>query len=263
MRDTEAGRSRLIASLQKGIDLLFLFSEAEPVLSLQDIAARLELPRSSTYRLVATLRRAGLVVHDPAARRYRLGARLLRLHSAVIRPMDLRTLALPFLRELVERSSETAHLTERRGDVGVIVEVVESPYALRMAPRRGETFPLHAGALGRAILALLPPRDINRIVASAPRRRVAPNTPTTPAAIRRLLGQVRKVGHAVSIQELTDGACGVSAPLLRADGQAIGSIGVSGPMQRLTPDRREALVEPVRKAAAEISAALQRQPAMP
>jgi IclR family acetate operon transcriptional repressor len=122
---------------------------------------------------------------------------------------------------------------------------------------------LHAGALGRAILAWLPPRDVNRIVASAPRRRVAPNTPTTAAAIRRLLEPVRKAGYAASIQELTAGACGVSAPLLRADGQAIGSIGVSGPMQRLTPDRREALVEPVRKAAAEVSAALQRHPPTP
>ena len=263
MRDNSTGRSGLIASLQKGIDLLFLFSEAEPSLSLQEIAARLALPRSSAYRFAGTLRSAGLLVQDPASRRYRLGARLLRLQSAITCPMDLRTLAVPFMRELVERSSETAHLTERRGDTGVIVEVVESPYTLRMAPRRGETFPLHGGALGRAILAFLPPRDVARIVAAAPRRPVAPNTPTTPAGIRRLLRQVREAGYAMSIQELTAGACGVSAPLRQADGWAVASIGISGPMQRLTAERREALIEPVRKAAAEISAAVQRQLPVP
>lgn len=63
----------------------------------------------------------------------------------------------------------------------------------------------------------------------------------------------------MSIQELTPGACGVSAPVRGADGWAMGSIGVSGPLQRLTTERREALIEPVRKAAAEISAAIQHQ----
>jgi DNA-binding IclR family transcriptional regulator len=253
----------LIGSLRKGVELLFLFSQAEPALSLQEIAARLAVPRSSAHRLVATLRSAALVVQDPASRRYRLGARLLRLPSAVVGPADLRTLALPFMRELVERSGETAHLTERRGARGVIVEVVESPHTLRMAPRRGESFPLHAGALGRAILAGLPPRDQSRIVAAVPRRRLAPNTPTTPAALRRLLRSVQQAGYAVSIQEVTPGACGVSVPLVGPDGWAVGSLGVSGPMPRLTPERREALVEPLRKAAAEIAAALRGQPRDP
>jgi DNA-binding IclR family transcriptional regulator len=251
------GDRRLIGSLRKGIDLLFLFSQAEPALPLQEIARRLALPRSSAYRFAATLRSTGLLVQDPASHRYRLGARLLRLQSAVVRPMDLRSVALPFMQELVERSGETAHLTERRGDRGVIVEVVESPHTLRMAPRRGETFPLHAGALGRAILAGLAPDEVSRIVAAAPRRRLGPNAPTSAAAIRRLILAVRRAGYAVSIQEVTPGACGVSVPLLGAEGWAIASLGVSGPMPRLTAERREALIEPLRKAAAEISVTMQ------
>lgn len=248
-----------VASLRKGIDLLFLFSEAEPVLSLRDISSRLKLPKSTTYRFVSTLRDTGLLVQDPESRRYRLGARLLSLLPAIIRPVDLRTLALPFLHELVERSGETAHLTERRGSVAVITEVVESPIMLRMAPKRGQTFPLHAGALCRAILAFLPPREVDQILQSGRLKRFTPDTPTTPVTLRRALRDVRKAGYAVSHQELTVGACGISAPILGPDGWAIASLGISGPMQRLTEEKRKALVEPVRRAAAEVSVLVRQQ----
>ncbi len=248
-----------VASLRKGIDLLFLFSEAEPVLGVQEIASRLRLPKSTTYRFVSTLRQAGLVVQDPESRRYRLGARLLSLQPAVIRPVDLRTLALPFLRDLMERSGETAHLTERRGSSAVITEVVESPSMLRMAPKRGQTFPLHAGALCRAILAFRPPREIDQILQAKKLKRFTPNTPVTPAAAKRALQEVRNAGYAVSLQEITVGACGISAPVLGPDGWAIASIGVSGPMQRLTEPKRQALVEPIRKAAAEVTLMVRQQ----
>lgn len=242
-----------VASLRRGIDLLFLFSEAEPTLALRDISARLKIPKSTTYRFVSTLRATGLLVQDPESRRYRLGARILSLQSAVIQPTDLRSLALPFLRDLVARSGETAHLTERRGTVAVVTEVVESPSMLRMAPKRGQILALHAGALCRAILAFLPPQDIDEILRPKKLKRSTPNTPTTPTVVNRTLQIVRNTGFALSLQEITLGGCGISAPVLGPDGWAIGSIGVSGPMHRLTEEKRKVLVEPIRKAAAELS----------
>jgi DNA-binding IclR family transcriptional regulator len=242
-----------VASLRRGIDLLFLFSEAEPTLGLRDISARLKIPKSTTYRFVSTLRAAGLLVQDPESRRYRLGARILSLQSAVIQPMDLRSLALPFLRDLVARFGETAHLTERRGSVAVVTEVVETPSMLRMAPKRGQVFPLHAGAFCRAIFAFLPPRDIDQILRAKKLRRFTADTPTTPTAVKRKLQMVRNTGYALSLQEITPGGCGISAPVLGPDGWAIGCIGVSGPMHRLTEEKRRVLFEPIRRMASEVS----------
>jgi len=259
MRNTPDRQRGTVASLRKGVDLLFLFSEAEPVLGVQEIASRLRLPKSTAYRFVSTLRQLGLLVQDTESRRYRLGARLLSLQPAVIRPVDLRTLALPFLQGLMQRSGETAHLTERRGALAAITEVVEGPSMLRMAPKRGQTFPLHSGALSRAILAYLPPREINQILQARKLKRFTPNTPTSAAAVKRTLQEVRRAGYALSLQEVTVGACGISAPILGPNGRVIGSIGVSGPMQRLTEQKRQALVEPIRKAAAEVGGLARQQ----
>jgi DNA-binding IclR family transcriptional regulator len=255
---TTSSRSTL-TTLRKGIEFLFLFSEAEPTLSLQDIASRLKLPKSTAYRFVHTLREAGVLAQDPESRRYRLGARLLDLPAAISRPVDLRTAALPIMRELVALSDETAHLTERRGDLAVITEVVERPHILRMAPKRGQSFPLHAGALSRAILAFLPPHDIQRILHARRPKRFTPNSPTSPAALAKAVQDTRDEGCALSVQEVTLGACGISAPVLGRDGWAVGSLGISGPMHRLTEDRRAALVGPVREAAQSLSALIRRE----
>ncbi|MFB3819932.1 MAG: IclR family transcriptional regulator [Candidatus Methylomirabilales bacterium] len=253
------GTDGSIQSLRKGLELLFLFSEAEPHLSLTQISARLKLPKSTAYRFIATLKEGGLLTQDPETRLYRLGARLLALPAAVVHPTDLRTLALPFLRQLVEQSGETAHLTERRGAAGVIAEVVESPHVLRMAPRRGQTFALHAGALGRAILAFLPPHEAEPILRRRALPRFTPNTPATPAALRRRLEETRQAGYAVSLAEVTAGACGISAPILGPEGWAVASLGISGPLERLDAEKRAGLIEPVREAARALSTLVKRQ----
>ncbi len=246
-------RPSTLATLRKGIDLLFLFSEAESSRSLLEIAARLNLPKSTTYRFVHTLRDLGLLVQDPKTRRFALGTRLLDLRPAIERPIDLRAAALPFLRELVQRSGETAHATERRGASAVIVDVLEAPHILRMVPKRGEAFPLHAGALSRAILAFLPPQEIEEILRAEPLRAFTERTPTRTGILRRVLRQTREHGFAVSHEEVTPGALGISAPILGHDGWAIGSIGLSCVMQRVTPTMCKALCEPVQRAGREVS----------
>ena len=74
MRDTLDRPPRSsIASLRKGIELLFLFSETEPSLSLRDVASRLKLRRARATASAGTLRDADVLVQEPVTRRYRLG----------------------------------------------------------------------------------------------------------------------------------------------------------------------------------------------
>jgi len=254
-------RPPAIGSLRKGIEVLFLFSEAEPALRLGEIAERLRLPKSTASRFASTLREVGLLTQDRATRRYQLGTRLLALQPALLRAArDLPALARPFLRSLAEESGETAHLTERRGQVGIITELVESPHVLRMAPRRGQTVPLHAGALARTILAFLPPAEIERILRRRPLERLAPGTPVALSTLRSALAEVRRLGYAVTLEEINAGACGVAAPILGADGWAVGSIGLSGPLSRLTAERRRELVDPVCRAGRELSQLIRHHP---
>jgi IclR family acetate operon transcriptional repressor len=119
------------------------------------------------------------------------------------------------------------------------------------------------GGAGRgeveADLAFLPPPEIERILRVRRPKRFTPSSPTTAAAIAKALREAREHGGALSVQEVTLGACGISAPIVGRDGWAIGSLGISGPMHRLTSERRAAMLGPVRDAARTLSALIRRE----
>jgi IclR family acetate operon transcriptional repressor len=247
-----------IASLQKGVDLLFLFVDS-PTLGVREIADRLHVPVSTAYRFVRTFRDKGLLEQDPVTRKYQLGLRLLSLEAPILRPLDVRRTGLPHMEVLAQHCQETVQLTLRRGFQGVIIEVVESPEPLRVAPARGQSVPLHSGALAKAILAFLPKPEIDRYFASGPLQRFTPDTITDPTHLGRELARIRKRGYAVSRQEVVLGAGGVAAPIFDSTGQVIASIGVSAPLQRLTAAKIVETVPEVLRHAEKMSAELGRR----
>lgn len=244
-----------IGSLEKGVDLLFLFVDS-PTLGVREIAERLGVPVSTAYRFVRTLRHKGLLEQDAVTRKYQLGLHLLMLEASVLRHLDVRRIALPHMEVLAQRCQETVQLTLRRGFQGVCVEVVESPEPLRVAPARGQSLPLHTGALAKAILAFLPKAEIDRYLARGPLHHFTPNTITHPRHLRQELARIRKRGYAVSTQEVYLGAAGIAAPVFDSTGMVIASLGISGPLHRLTPVKIAEIVPEVLRHTEKMSAEL-------
>lgn len=248
-------KRRGIGSLVKAIDILFLFTDTSP-LGVRDIAQRLQIPATTAYRFVRTLRDRGLLEQDPQTRKYQLGLRLLELEGPILKHLDVRRAALPHMEDLAEHCNETVQLTLRRGTVGVCIEVVESSEPLRVAPARGQSVPLHSGALAKAILAFLPKAEMDGYLDSGPLRRFTPNTLTEPNRLREELARIRKGGYAISLQEVYLGAAGVAAPIFDGAGRVVASLGVSGPIHRLTTSRLTGLAPEVLRHAEKISAQL-------
>lgn len=247
-----------IGSLQKGVDLLFLFV-VSPTLGVREIADRLHVPVSTAYRFVRTFRDKGLLEQDLVTRKYRLGLRLLALEAPILRPLDVRRIGLPHMEALAQQCQETVQLTLRRGFQGVIIEVLESPEPLRVAPARGQSVPLHTGALAKAILAFLQKAEIDRYLASGSLQRFTPDTITDPTRLGKDLGGIRKKGYAVSRQEVVLGAGGLAAPVFDSTGLVIASIGVSGPLHRLTAAKIAGTVPELLRHAEKMSAELGRR----
>lgn len=252
MRD---GRANGIGSLEKGVDLLFLFVQSS-TLGVREIADRLDVPLSTAYRFVRTLRGCGLLEQHPGTRKYQLGLRLLALEEPILRNLDVRRIALPRVQALARHCEETVQLMVRRGHHAVCIEVLESREPLRVAPPLGSSVPLHGGALAKVILAFLPATEIERYLSGGPLRRFTPDTITDPGHLRDELARIRKRGYAVSRQEVYVGARGVAAPILGSNGQVIASLGASGPMHRLTAVKAEDIAPEVVQHARQISVEL-------
>jgi len=237
---------------ERSIALLKLVAELSDF-SLTEIAERADLPVSSVHRLMQPLISAGLV-ERAGGQRYRPGGEFLRLARILLRNMDVGRLSRPFLRELWDEWQETTVLCLYRAQAhkGLIVETVPAPHPLRFVLEPMSEIPLPWGSLGRAILAHLSVQDQKHALQASPA--VGPFSGSRLPAQRELerdLAEIRTRGVAVYRNDRVDLA-GVAAPVLRADGTVVGSVGIILPARRFQLRKSAAMMKAVRRAANQI-----------
>jgi DNA-binding IclR family transcriptional regulator len=246
-----------IGALLHGLSILDLYSADERVLSVGEMARRLDMHKSSASRLAATLSAAGYLETAGAPGRYRLGSKLLGLAAIAADAETLPRIATPVLERLVATCGETGHVAVLDGVDVVTVGVVDGWHSVRMHSTVGKRSPAYATAIGKALLAALPDAEVRRRYAGrrALERRT-PNTIRTVAELVEQLGEVRANGWAADREELEDGLRCVAAPITDHRGAVAGAVGLSGPSDRMTPVTLRRLGRELTKTAAEVSAGL-------
>ena len=189
------------------------------------------LPKSTCYRFLNTLKKKNLLEYDSVLGMNKLGVRLLKLESVILSlsPIDLARISLPFMQELSRISGETTQLLILKKDEGVCIEKVESPQTLRVMPDKGTIIELHSGASGKVIMAYLTDEQQNRIIEEKGLKYFTPNTITDPIVLKKQLREIRKLGYAISDQELFTGVSALAAPIFDFNDKVIASICVVGP----------------------------------
>ena len=243
-------------SIEKAIDILFCFDAAHSQRRLTDISDKLGLNKSTTHRLLALLKKKGLVVADPRTQLYSLGPGIVDLAWVVLRQQDLRDVCRPYLLRLQQTTHETVSLYTRAGDKRVCVEELESEQHIKYAQRVGMTAPLHVGAPGKALLGFLPPQELEALLDGLDLTAVTENTFTDREQLSLELLVTRTRGFAISAGERTPGASAVAAPIWDRSGLPIAAVCVLGPEQRLTLGKLQELGPQVIQVAQEMSAAL-------
>jgi DNA-binding IclR family transcriptional regulator len=244
----------------KLLGVLDVFSHERSAHSLSELARRTGLPLSTTHRLVGELVRWGGLERG-ADGRYRIGLRLVEVAALCPRGIGLRDVALPFMEDLYEASHQNVQLAVRDGTDGVYVERIAGRSAVPVLTRVGAHWPLHATGVGLVLLAHAP-SDVQESVLARPLTSFTPFTVTDPAALRRVLAEVRRTGFAVSDRQITDDAYSVSAPIVDASRTCVASLSIVVPA---TDPGRTAWAPAVRAAALGISRQLTRAagPAVP
>jgi len=242
-----------LQSVDRAITVLKALGDATSDLGVTGLSQRLGFPKSTVHRLLTTLEQGELVEQDPATEKYRLGIGLVRLAELVLMRMDLQQVAQPHLRALAEACQETVNLSILTGDDKVInIASFPSPRMVRNVGWIGREMLPHSVSSGKALLAYLPKRRVERILAAG-LPRFTQGTITDPAHLREELAQIRQRGYAVVREELEEGLSAVAAPIVDHEGQVIAVISVSGPSFRLTEERLEELAEMTREAAQAVS----------
>jgi len=251
-----AVQPQLIQALDRGLMLLEALGDEEKEISLADLAARFPWDKSTTHRLLATLRRRGYVDQDPETGRYRLGLALLRLSGALNQRLDLRRSAALPVEELAQASRETAHVAVYdRGEVVILLQT-DSPEKVRIHTYPGMRLPVHCSSLGKVLLAGMAPSELAQWRREAQLQRYTAHTLADLKTLRAHLVQVRKQGYGTDDQEYEEGIRCLACPVKNSEGQVVAAVGISGPAQRLPPEKHPHYLELVGGAAAAISRSL-------
>ncbi len=198
-------------------------------LSLSQIAERVDLARSTVHRLVAALEQEGFVVAATSSRGFRLGPALASLASAASR--DVTALIHPFLVELSQELNETVDLAVLEHDHVLFVDQVPAAtQRLRAVSAVGAVFPVHCTANGKALLALLPIGDVERLL-PARLERLTPQTITSRADLLAELERIRGDHVAFDREEHTLGICAAGVALQDPLGNSV-AISVPVPTHR-------------------------------
>jgi DNA-binding IclR family transcriptional regulator len=243
------------------VQILTLFSDS-PVLQVAEIAEKMGQPRSTAYRYVAALKANHLVEESDEGPGYRLGPKILELAASMSR-RPLRDVAKPYLARIGRETGETVILHGLRDQVGVCLEKVDGNQTLRVSFDRGDAYPLHATATGKAIFAHLERKEQKNIIKNIGLETFTPTTITKSAVLEKEFERIRENGFAESNGELIEGTRGIAAPIFSFSGRVVASIGVSVPRHRGEGEDRDLLIQLLTEAAEQITQELSSQEAEP
>lgn len=235
-----------VRSIERALDILDCFEPGRLELSLTDLAKRINLAMSTTSRIVATLEKRSFLARNNETQRYSLGSRLAQIGALGLSNMELRKIALPFMRELNAVYNEGVSLYVVQGDERLCVERVESTRPLRRVINVGDRHPLTRGAAGRVLLAYLLPARRQALLAG------------DPFATEDALEELRRSGYTVSLGEREEGVTSIAAPIQDAKCEVVAAIAMSGPSVRFEGPGFSDKVAKVKRTSELISEALGR-----
>ncbi|HEY5822293.1 MAG TPA: IclR family transcriptional regulator [Propionibacteriaceae bacterium] len=254
--DAELGRGaglRPVAGIQS-VDRAFQILDIlarQGRAGVSEIAAELDIHKSTAFRLLAALESRGMVEQGASRGKYHVGVGVLRLANAVSSRLSIAAEARPTLEALADALGETVNLAVRRGGWAVNIDQAMGPSPLTSYDWIGNLTPLHATASGKIFLAALGPDEREAALGPGPLTRY-----TQATLMRRDLEQdlltAAGSGYATTRGELEEGLNAGAVPVLDHHGSVVASISVSGPALRFDPEA-EAVILAARVAGTEVS----------
>lgn len=222
-----------VGVLEKAMGLLNIVSSARNPMTFTELLRTARLPKATLHRILATLMREGLLRHDAYSKTYRLGFRLLELAHEVWSDFDLRLAAQDEMVRLRDALIETTSLAVLDGASVVVVANEDGARDASQKSKVGLRLPLHATAVGKAILAYLdPPRQI-ALLKGLPMQGFTDRTLTNLQDLRGELDLTRARGYAIEYRELADDVVAVAAPVFDIEGRPIGAVCVNSSPERM------------------------------
>lgn len=214
-------------TVSKALSILDVIAEHPGPLRFADLQRLSGLPKATLHRLLQTLVMHGMLTQHPESGSYGMGLHLLRLAHAAWRSSSLGPRARPLLEALARDTGLTAHLAQLDMGHVLYIDRRDAQSADASFSEAGKVAPAYCTAVGKAMLAFLPPDQRDRVLAMQSFQRFTPSTLASEPILRQSLDRVRARGHALDREEYQIGVTCIAVPLLTAGGRLIGALSLT------------------------------------
>jgi len=242
-----------VQSIERAFAILEEVARHREGIRLGDLSRRVGLHNSTTFHLVKTMVQLGYLRQIPETKCYRIGRPLFTLAASALDETEMVSLATPVLEDLSRVTEESSHFAVRSGDDVVVLAKTAGTGAFQLAERAGVVRPAHCTALGKVLLASLPPEHFENYLERRKLAALTAKTITDPDLLRREIEEVRRSGIAYDDGEFDPEVRCVAVPVRNFAGLVIGAIGISGPVWRLSLAALQGKARLVRERAAKLS----------
>ena len=241
-----------VHALERGLVVLQSLAR-EGYLSLTDLSLKVGVPTSTVHRILTTLEKHGFANINEDTNEWAVGIESFRVGNAYLERTNLVEISRKSMDDLMEATGETANLAIADGGDVVFISQVESHNPIRAFFRPGTRGNMHASGIGKALLAGMLRRDVEKILQTKGCPEFTLKTLTSPAKLFEDLATTRSRGWAFDDEERYDGMRCIAACIYNSYGEAVAGISVSGPTVRF-PDHMLQLIGPqVREAAKQVT----------
>jgi DNA-binding IclR family transcriptional regulator len=240
-------------AVERTLLILEAVAQREGGMSNAEFSRKLKIPKSSASYILRTLEQHGYLRRGGDDGKYRLGMKVLNLSRAALGGVDVREVALPVMRHLVDRIHITTHLAILDHGEAVYVEKVEAPSFIKMNTWIGRRMEVHSTAVGKALLAYLDSKERDAILRQRGLKKLTTHTITTIPRLLQELERVRQLGYAVDDEENSLGARCVGAPIFNGEGEVEAAIASTGTINDVPRDAVAHISDMVKEAARRIS----------
>lgn len=241
-----------VQSLDRALSVLETLAGQREGLPLTRIAQRVGLHKSTVHRLLATLCVRGYV-EKLSTGEYRLGRRVVELGSMYLNQLELKTEAQPFLRRLLDETTQPVHLAVLEGMDSIYIDKMETVHSIRMYSQIGLRTPAHCTGVGKALLSGLSSEELTKRLAQAELKAYTPSTITDANELMKEIRRVKRRGWAGDNEEHELGIRCIAAPIYDYRGEIVAAVSTSGVARILTPESDPQTAEYVLTCAWEIS----------
>ncbi|MDN2567919.1 IclR family transcriptional regulator [Aquibium sp. A9E412] len=252
----EDGKRYSVRAVERALEVVRSIAMHPSAPTVDEIVASVGLPKTTVFRVLATLTAERFLERDDRLQTYHFGELAALVGARALGDMDVKRVAHPFLDALMRETGETVHLAILSEGAALCVDKIDALRSVRMLSFVGFRDPLHCSGVGKALLAFQPEPERKRLLESIPLARHTERTICHRGALERHLEEIRDSGYALDAGEVEEGLVCAAAPVFDHLGTVAAAISVSGPASRMNGAALGAAIETVVDHARRISRSL-------